>query len=85
LAARDADDPDRSGRARALTASPIGTLAYVDAWIEDFRKDIPRNDVPTMIIHGDDDRILPADATARRQAKMIKNVSTWRSKAVLTA
>ena len=74
MAARDADDPDRPGRARALTASPIGTLAYVDAWIEDFRKDIPRNDVPTMIIHGDDDRILPADATARRQAKMIKNV-----------
>jgi pimeloyl-ACP methyl ester carboxylesterase len=27
-----------------------------------------------MIIHGDDDRILPAEATARRQAKMIKNV-----------
>jgi non-heme chloroperoxidase len=58
----------------AIGASPIGTLACVDAWIEDFRKDIPRNDVPTMIIHGDDDRILPADATSRRQAKMIKNV-----------
>jgi len=28
-----------------------------------------------MIIHGDDDRILPADATSRRQAKMIKNVT----------
>jgi non-heme chloroperoxidase len=55
-------------------ASPIGTLACVDAWIEDFRKDIARNDLPTMIIHGDDDRILPADATSRRQAKMIKNV-----------
>ena len=27
-----------------------------------------------MIIHGDDDRILPADVTARRQVKMIKNV-----------
>jgi pimeloyl-ACP methyl ester carboxylesterase len=27
-----------------------------------------------MIIHGDDDRILPPDATSRRQAKMIKNV-----------
>jgi pimeloyl-ACP methyl ester carboxylesterase len=27
-----------------------------------------------MLIHGDDDRILPADATSRRQAKMIKNV-----------
>jgi pimeloyl-ACP methyl ester carboxylesterase len=58
----------------AVGASPIGTLACVDAWIEDFRNDIPRNDVPTMIIHGDDDRILPADATARRQAKMIKGV-----------
>jgi pimeloyl-ACP methyl ester carboxylesterase len=58
----------------AMGASPIGTLACVDAWIEDFRKDIDRNDVPTMIIHGDDDRILPAAATSRRQAKMIKNV-----------
>jgi non-heme chloroperoxidase len=58
----------------AIGASPIGTVACVDAWIEDFRKDIPRNDLPTMIIHGDDDRILPAEATARRQAKMIKNV-----------
>ena len=58
----------------AIGASPIGTVACVDAWIEDFRKDIVRNDVPTMIIHGDDDRILPADVTSRRQAKMIKNV-----------
>jgi non-heme chloroperoxidase len=57
----------------AIGASPIGTLACVDAWIEDFRKDVARNDLPTMIIHGDDDRILPADATSRRQAKMIKN------------
>ena len=58
----------------AMGASPIATLACVDSWIEDFRKDIVRNDVPTMIIHGDDDRILPAAATSRRQAKMIKNV-----------
>jgi pimeloyl-ACP methyl ester carboxylesterase len=58
----------------AIGASPIGTLACIDAWIEDFRKDLPKNDVPTLIIHGDDDRILPVDATARRQAKMIKNV-----------
>jgi non-heme chloroperoxidase len=27
-----------------------------------------------MIIHGDDDRIPPADATSRRQAKMLKGV-----------
>ena len=30
--------------------------------------------MPTLILHGDDDRILPPDATARRQAKMIKDV-----------
>ena len=58
----------------AIGASPIGTVACVDAWIEDFRKDIARNDLPTMIIHGDDDRILPIDVTARRQAKLIKGV-----------
>jgi non-heme chloroperoxidase len=58
----------------AMGASAIGTLACVDAWIEDFRNDIARNHVPTMIIHGDDDRILPADATSRRQTKMIKGV-----------
>jgi non-heme chloroperoxidase len=58
----------------AIGASPIGTVACVDAWIEDFRKDITRNDLPTMMIHGDDDRILPADVTSRRQAKLIKGV-----------
>jgi|SRR6476469_3113437 len=41
---------------------------------QDFHTDIPRNDIPTMISHGDDDSILPADATSRRQTKMIKNV-----------
>ena len=58
----------------AVQASAIGTLKCVDSWIEDFRKDILRNNVPTLIIHGDADRILPPDATSRRQAKMIKNV-----------
>jgi non-heme chloroperoxidase len=59
----------------ATGASAIGTRACVDAWIEDFRQDIARNTVPTLILHGDADRILPADAASRRQAKLIKNVS----------
>jgi non-heme chloroperoxidase len=59
----------------AVGASAIGTVMCVDAWIEDFRKDIPHNDVPTLILHGDADRILPPDATSRRQARMIKNVT----------
>jgi non-heme chloroperoxidase len=56
-----------------IGASAIGTLACVDTWIEDFRQDIARNTVPTLLLHGDADRILPADATSRRQVKMIKN------------
>jgi non-heme chloroperoxidase len=60
----------------AIGASPIGTVACVNAWIEDFRKDIARNDLPTMIIHGDDDRILPADVTSRRQVKLIEDVKS---------
>jgi len=55
-------------------ASAIGTVACVDCWIEDFRKNITKNTVPTLILHGDADRILPPDATSRRQARMIKNV-----------
>jgi non-heme chloroperoxidase len=58
----------------AAGASAIGTLQCVDAWVEDFRKDIEKNTVPTLIIHGDADRILPPDATSRRQARMIKHV-----------
>jgi non-heme chloroperoxidase len=57
----------------AAGASATGTRDCVDAWIEDFRQDIARNTVPTLILHGDADRILPPDASSRRQAKMIKN------------
>jgi len=54
-------------------ASAIAAVACVDCWIEDFRKNLPKNTVPTLILHGDADRILPPDATSRRQARMIKN------------
>ena len=59
----------------AAGASAIATLACVDSWIEDFRQDIARNTVPTLILHGDADRILAPDASSRRQAKLIKNVT----------
>lgn len=58
----------------ATGASAKGTLDCVDAWIEDFRKDMPHIDVPTLIMHGDADRVLPPDATARRQVKEIQDV-----------
>jgi non-heme chloroperoxidase len=58
----------------AVGASAAGTWACVDSWIEDFRQDIALNTVPTLILHGNADRVLPADASSRRQAKLIKNV-----------
>ncbi len=57
----------------ASGASPIGTLACVSAWVTDFRRDLPKIDVPTLIIHGDADRILPFDVTAKLLPSLIKN------------
>jgi pimeloyl-ACP methyl ester carboxylesterase len=56
----------------AAGASPKGTLDCVQAWLTDFRKDLTCIDVPTLIIQGDADRILPVDATGRRLHEAIK-------------
>jgi non-heme chloroperoxidase len=50
----------------AAGASAKGTLDCVQAWLTDFRKDLPRIDVPALVLHGDADRILPIDATGAR-------------------
>ncbi|MER6387185.1 alpha/beta fold hydrolase [Streptomyces sp. NPDC059382] len=55
----------------AAGASAKGTLDCVQAWLTDFRADLPRIDVPTLIIHGDADRTLPIDATAIPLSKTI--------------
>ena len=56
----------------AASASATASLACVSPWIEDFRKDVARIDVPTLVIHGDDDRIVPLSAAGQRTAKLIK-------------
>ncbi|MDI2128292.1 alpha/beta fold hydrolase [Yinghuangia seranimata] len=55
----------------AVGASAKGTLDCVAAWLTDFRDDLPRIDVPTLIIHGDADRTLPIEATAIPLAERI--------------
>jgi non-heme chloroperoxidase len=47
-------------------ASPIATWACPPGWLDDFGEDIKRIDVPTMILHGTADRILPIDGQGRR-------------------
>ncbi len=39
----------------------------------DFTEDLKRFDIPTLIIHGDDDQIVPIDASARRSAELVPN------------
>jgi pimeloyl-ACP methyl ester carboxylesterase len=55
----------------AAGASATASLASVAAWHEDFRQDLTRIDVPTLVLHGDADRILPIGASGLRTAKLI--------------
>jgi non-heme chloroperoxidase len=57
----------------AVGASPKGTLDCVTAWYTDFRKDLPRVDVPTLVMHGDSDRIVPIEVSGRLTHQAIKN------------
>jgi pimeloyl-ACP methyl ester carboxylesterase len=57
----------------AAGASPTASLACVPTWHEDFRNDLTRVDVPTLVIHGDADRIVPISASGHRTAKLIKD------------
>jgi non-heme chloroperoxidase len=56
----------------AAGASPKGTLDCVSAWLTDFRKDLARIDVPTLVVHGLTDRILPFAATGKRTHEAVK-------------
>ena len=56
----------------AAGASAIASVACVSTWLEDFRKDVERIDIPTLVIHGEADRIVPIDAAGRRTASMVK-------------
>ncbi|MFE6776353.1 alpha/beta fold hydrolase [Streptomyces sp. NPDC057702] len=55
----------------AAGAGPIASAAAPLTWPTDFRADIPRIDVPALIVHGTGDRTLPVDATGRRFAKAL--------------
>ena len=47
-------------------ASPFATWACPAGWLDDFSDDITRIDVPTLILHGTADRILPIEGQGRR-------------------
>ncbi len=59
---------------QGMQAGHKNTFDCIKAFSEtDFTKDLKKFDVPTLIIHGDDDQIVPIGAAAIAAAKLVKN------------
>jgi len=72
LGKRISEDAVRASWQIATGASATASLACVPTWHEDFRQDLAHLDVPTLVIHGDSDRIVPIEVAGRRTAKLVK-------------
>jgi non-heme chloroperoxidase len=58
----------------ATAASGTAAVACIPTWETDFRGDLPKIDVPMLVIQGDADRVLPFDKTGKRLTGLIKDV-----------
>ena len=56
----------------AAGASPMATVECPASWLTDFRNDLSHFNVPTLVMHGDADRVLPILATATRTHEAVK-------------
>ncbi|MFN2564465.1 MAG: alpha/beta fold hydrolase [Gemmatimonadaceae bacterium] len=72
LGKRISDQAVQASWTVAASASPAATFECVHTWYTDFRKDLARVDVPTLVIHGDRDRIVPANASGMLIARAVK-------------
>ncbi|GAA1793683.1 alpha/beta fold hydrolase [Agromyces lapidis] len=71
LGSRISEAAVRASWNTAAGASWFASSAVVQSWLTDFRDDIAKVSVPSLILHGTADRILPIDATAREFAKRL--------------
>ena len=71
---RVSDQAWQSSFIAAVGASAYATWACVDSWLTDFREDLRKINVPTLLIHGNADRILPYEATAARMPDLVKDL-----------
>ena len=58
-----------------MGASPYATYACVETWLTDFRADLPKIDIPVLVVHGTEDRILPYEATAKRLPALVADLT----------
>ena len=59
----------------AANMSPYTSVWVQPTWLTDFRADIEKIDVPSLILHGTADRILPIDVTGRRFSKKLPSAT----------
>ena len=71
LGTRISEEAVRNSWNIATGSSWFASSAAVATWHEDFRSDIAKIDVPTLILQGTGDRILPIDSTGRQFAKAV--------------
>jgi len=71
---RISDEAWRASFQVACMGSAYSSYHCVDTWLTDFREDMPKIDVPTLVLHGTEDRILPYEATAARLPDLIDEV-----------
>jgi non-heme chloroperoxidase len=57
----------------AVSASAHAALGCVTACLEDFRGDLAKIGIPVLVIYGDQDRILPYEATGSRLPALLEN------------
>ena len=61
---------------QAMQAGRKNVLECIKAFSEtDFTEDLKRFDVPTLIVHGDDDQIVPIVASAHRSSEIVENAT----------
>ena len=58
----------------AAAASATAAVACIGTWQTDFRDDLPKIDVPVLVVQGDADRILPYPNTGQRLPGLIKDM-----------
>ena len=56
----------------SVECSPKAAVDCVDAWLTDFREDLKNIDIPTLVVHGDADRIVPLANSGKRTAALVK-------------
>ncbi len=72
LGNRISEEVVRDAWGTAVSASAAGTIACVATWHTDFRQDLAKIDIPVLVMHGTDDRVLPIEACGARTHEQIR-------------